>query len=79
MIYYYSSYSTTDGKEYSMGYEEGDKSTGNVIVEEIKKNEDEDDFLYQPDTLKQIKKGEQEIKEGKKILWNYKEAYNDLS
>lgn len=74
MIIFYNSYSTTDGKKYLMGYEEGNLNTGNVIVEEIKdnKNEDEDDWLYQPDIIKQIKTGEREIKEGKKILWEYK-------
>jgi len=72
MIIYYGSYSTTDGKEYLMGYEEGNESTGDVVVEEVKKNEKEDDWLYEPDTMKQIKKGEKEIKEGKKILWGYK-------
>ena len=72
MIVYYGSYSTTCRKEYLVGYEEGNPNTGNVIVEEVEKNKDEDDWLYQPDTLKQIKKGEKEIKEGKKILSKYK-------
>jgi len=72
MIIYYGSYSTTCGKEYLIGYEEGNSSTGNVIVEEVGKNKDEDDFLYQPDVLKQIERGEREIKEGKKILFKYK-------
>ena len=73
MIIYYGSYSTTDGKEYLIGYEEGDSSTGDVIVKEIgREKENEDDFLYRPDIVKKIKIGEREIKEGKKVLWDYK-------
>jgi len=36
MIFYYGSYSTTAGKEYLIGYEEGKQNTGDVIVKEIK-------------------------------------------
>lgn len=72
MIVFYGSYSTTDGKKYLIGYKEKDPNTGNVIVEEVRKSEGEDDFLYKPDMLKQIEKGEKEIKEGKKVLWKYK-------
>ena len=74
MIIYYGSYSSTDGKNYRIGYEEGNPITGNVIVEEVRndENEDEDDWLYQPDTMKQIKRGEKEIREGKKVLLKYR-------
>ncbi|GAH36015.1 unnamed protein product [marine sediment metagenome] len=37
MIIYYGSYSTTDGKEYLIGYKEGEANTGDVIIKEIKK------------------------------------------
>ena len=39
MVAYYGSYSTTDGKEYLFGYEEGDANTGSVIVKEVKGRE----------------------------------------
>lgn len=77
MIIFYGSYSTTDGKEYLIGYEERNPNTGDVVVKEVGKNEDKDDFLYKPDMLKQIEKGEKEIKEGKKILWDYKNIIKD--
>lgn len=38
-IIYYGSYSTTDGKEYLLGYKERNCFTGNVIVKEIDKGE----------------------------------------
>ena len=70
MIVYYGSYSTTCGKEYLIGYEEGNPNTGDVIVEELEK--DEDGWIYKPDIIKHIEKGAKEIREGKKILWKYK-------
>lgn len=44
MIIYYGKYSTTDGKEYRIGYEKENPNTGNVIVEEI--NSEEDEYIY---------------------------------
>lgn len=40
MIIYYGSYSTTDEKEYRIGYEEGNSNTGDVVVKEINKEKD---------------------------------------
>ena len=40
MIIYYGKYSATDGKEYRIGYEEGNANTGDVIVEQINSEEE---------------------------------------
>jgi len=38
MIIYYGSYSTTDKKEYLIGYEEGNENSGDVIIKKIEDN-----------------------------------------
>jgi len=57
-------YSTTDGKKYRV-WSTG-KNTEDVETEEQNKDIDDD---YDDDCLRQIKKGEQEIKEGKRVTW----------
>ena len=52
-------YSTTNGKKY--GVWSTGKGTGDVKTEEI----------FNEDELEEIKIGEQEIKDGKKVLWEY--------
>lgn len=40
MIIYYGSYSTTDGKEYLIGYEEGNANTGDVITKQLNEKDE---------------------------------------
>ena len=72
MIVYYGSYSTTDGKEYLMGYDEENPSTGNVIITQI--NGKEDEIIYSDIGTFDISK--EYYKENKNdLLKKYKDKY----